>query len=79
MPNYQNKQDEKFSSDELLIGRNPIIEALSSGRSIIKVMVAKGVTTGPAVEIAAKARKAGVPVQEAMLCLVRAGRDIPLI
>ena len=64
MPNYQNKQDEKFSSDELLIGRNPIIEALSSGRSIIKVMVAKGVTTGPAVEIAAKARKAGVPVQE---------------
>ena len=63
MANDRN-QNEKYGSDELLIGRNPINEALSSGRSIIKVMVAKGAASGPAVEIAAKAKRAGIPVQE---------------
>lgn len=58
-----NKQ-KNHDNDELLIGRNPIAEALSSGRPLIKVMVAKGTVTGPAVEIVAKAKKAGVPVQE---------------
>lgn len=53
-----------YADDELLIGRNPIAEALSSGRSIIKIMIAKGTTSGPAVEIIAKAKRAGVPVQE---------------
>lgn len=53
-----------YSEDELLIGRNPISEALSSGRPIIKIMIAKGAASGPAVEISAKARKAGIPVQE---------------
>ena len=53
-----------YQNDELLIGRNPINEALASGRSVIKVMIAKGSTSGAAVEIAAKAKKAGVPVQE---------------
>ena len=59
-----NENNEKYRSDELLIGRNPINEALASGRPIIKVIVAKGGLSGPAVEIAAKAKKAGVPVQE---------------
>ncbi len=63
MADYPKRNDEK-NADELLIGRNPITEALSSGRPIIKIMVAKGQTTGPAVEISAKARKAGIPVQE---------------
>ena len=63
MTNEHNKS-EAPRSDELLIGRNPILEALSSGRPIIKVMIAKGQTSGSAVEIAAKARAAGVPVQE---------------
>ena len=58
------KKQEKYQNDELLIGRNPIAEALASGRSVIKIMIAKGTTSGPAVEIAAKAKKAGVPVQE---------------
>ena len=53
-----------YSNDELLIGRNPVAEALGAGRSIIKIMIAKGSTTGAAVEIAAKAKKAGIPVQE---------------
>lgn len=58
------KKQEKYQNDELLIGRNPIAEALASGRSVIKIMIAKGTATGPAVEIAAKAKKAGIPVQE---------------
>ena len=64
MANNNPKNDEKYASDELLIGRNPIAEALSVGRPIIKIMVAKGQPTGPAVEIAAKAKKAGIPVQQ---------------
>lgn len=59
-----NRQQEKYRNDELLIGRNPVAEALSSGRSVIKVLIAKGNTGGAAVEITAKAKKAGVPVQE---------------
>ena len=58
------KKQEKYQNDELLIGRNPIAEALASGRSVIKIMIAKGTASGPAVEIAAKAKKAGIPVQE---------------
>lgn len=57
-------RNEKYRDDELLIGRNPIAEALASGRSIIKIMIAKGTVSGSAVEIAAKAAKAGIPVQE---------------
>ncbi len=60
----KDKNQKPYADDELLIGRNPIAEALASGRSIIKIMIAKGAVSGPAVEIAAKARKAGVPVQE---------------
>ena len=63
MTNETNR-NESYGGDELLIGRNPINEALASGRPIIKVMIAKGQTTGTAVEIAAKAKKAGIPVQE---------------
>ena len=58
------KKHENPHGDELRIGRNPINEALTGGRPIIKIMVAKSQTSGPAVEIAAKAKKAGVPVQE---------------
>ena len=57
-------QQQPYTDDELLIGRNPVSEALASGRPIIKVMIARGQPSGPAVEIAAKAKKAGVPVQE---------------
>lgn len=60
----ENNKKNRYTDDELLIGRNPVAEALSSGRPLIKVMIAKGGVTGSAVEIAAKAKKAGVPVQE---------------
>lgn len=59
-----NEKQQPYQNDELLIGRNPVAEALAAGRSIIKVMIARGNTSGAAVEITAKAKKAGVPVQE---------------
>ena len=46
-----NEKNQPYQNDELLIGRNPVAEALSAGRSIIKVMVAKGNPSGAAVEI----------------------------
>ncbi len=63
MTENQKKKNESRTCDELLIGRNPILEALSGNRPMIKIMVAKGQTGAP-VEIIAKAKKAGIPVQE---------------
>lgn len=49
--------------DNLLVGRNPIREALKAGRSIEKMLVAQGELSGSARELVAKAREAGVVVQ----------------
>ncbi len=49
--------------DNILTGRNPIREALKSGRDIEKLMVAKGDLSGTAREIVAMAHEAHVPVQ----------------
>ena len=55
---------EEDMSENLLSGRNPIREALKSGRDIEKLLVAKGELSGSAKEIVAMAREARVPVQE---------------
>lgn len=47
-----------------LVGRNPIIEALRSGRPLTKIMIAKGVEPGFAATVKSLAREAGVPVVE---------------
>jgi len=49
--------------DNILTGRNPIREAIKSGRDIEKLMVAKGDLSGTAREIVAMAHEAHVPVQ----------------
>lgn len=49
--------------ENLLSGRNPIREALKSGRDIEKLLVAKGELSGSAKEIVSIAREAGIPVQ----------------
>ncbi|MGI6205118.1 MAG: 23S rRNA (guanosine(2251)-2'-O)-methyltransferase RlmB [Anaerovoracaceae bacterium] len=48
--------------ENLLIGRNPVIEALKNGRGIDKIMIARG-AEGSAVKIAAMASDAGIQVQ----------------
>jgi len=54
---------EEEKMENILTGRNPIREALKSGRDIEKLMVAKGDLSGTAREIVAMAHEAHVPVQ----------------
>ncbi len=44
-------------------GRNPVMEALKSGREIDRIVVAKGTRGGSLIKILAKARDKGIPVQ----------------
>ena len=55
-------QEEEMSN--LLVGRNPIREALKAGRDMEKLLVAKGELIGSAREIVAMAREQKVIVQE---------------
>ena len=50
-------------AENILAGRNPIREAINAGRPIERLLVARGLT-GSAVEIIARARQAGIVVQE---------------
>ncbi len=54
---------EAAEMDNLLVGRNPIREALKAGRPIEKMLVAQGELSGSARELVAKAREAGIVVQ----------------
>ena len=51
-------------SEEFVAGRNSVAEALRSGRSINKILVAKGDRQGSIREIIGKARDQGIVVQE---------------
>jgi len=51
-------------NENLLSGRNPIREALKSGRDIEKLMVARGELSGSAREIVQMAKERRIPVQE---------------
>lgn len=53
-----------MANEEILVGRNSVMEALKSGRSINKLWIAKGDRQGSLKEIAALAKKAGIIVQE---------------
>ena len=50
--------------ENLLVGRNPIREALRSGRDMEKLLVARGELSGSAREIVQMARERRVPVKE---------------
>ena len=56
--------EETVPAENLLCGRNPIREALKSGRDIEKLLVARGELSGSAREIVAIAHEQRVPVQE---------------
>ena len=55
---------EEAMESNLLVGRNPIREALRAGRDLEKLLVARGELIGSAREIVAMARDAKVVVQE---------------
>ena len=56
--------DEEPMESNLLVGRNPIREALKAGRDIEKLLVARGELIGSAREIVGMARDAKIVVQE---------------
>ena len=56
-------KDESYG-DGVIAGRNPVAEALRSGRAVDCVYVAKGPAAGPLSAILAKAKKLGVPIKE---------------
>ena len=56
--------EEEPMESNLLVGRNPIREALRAGRDIEKLLVARGELIGSAREIVAMAREAKIIVQE---------------
>lgn len=49
---------------DVIAGRNPVSEAIRSGRPIDKIMVARGEKSGAVVGILAKAREKKIPVKE---------------
>lgn len=49
---------------DVIAGRNPVSEALRSGRPVDKILVARGERTGAVVGILAKARAKEIPVKE---------------
>ncbi|KYZ77901.1 RNA methyltransferase [Anaerosporomusa subterranea] len=51
-------------TEEFIAGRNSILEALQSGRSINRVFVAKGERQGSVIQIVALAKEKGLVVQE---------------
>ena len=51
--------------NDKIIGRNPVQEAIKSGREIDKIMVKKGEIKGSLIPIIKKARDMGIPVIEA--------------
>lgn len=51
--------------EDKIIGRNPVAEAIKSGREIDKIIVKKGEIEGSLVPIIKKAKQAGIPVTEA--------------
>lgn len=49
---------------DLLAGRNSVLEALKSGRTINKIMIAKGSKEGSTIDILKLARERGIPFSE---------------
>lgn len=50
--------------DDIIAGRNPVTEALASGRPIDSILCAKNNKSGSIVAILSKAKKKGIPIKE---------------
>ena len=61
----QNKENNFEIKNDIIEGRNAVIEALRVGRSIDKIFIAKGETDKTLGHIASKAREAGIVVVDA--------------
>ena len=64
--NNQNRTD-RFSSEEfgaVVVGRNPVMELLKSGREIEKLYVQRGEREGSITKIFAEARKRSIVISD---------------
>lgn len=50
--------------EDKIMGRNPVLEAIRSGRSIDKILIKKGKYEGSIVPIIKKAKEVGIVLQE---------------
>ncbi|BEP30146.1 23S rRNA (guanosine(2251)-2'-O)-methyltransferase RlmB [Helicovermis profundi] len=57
----EKNEEEKF--EDIIEGRNPVIEALKSGREINKILISKGHVEGSAKKIISMAKDKGIVVQ----------------
>lgn len=57
-------EEKKPEHSNIIAGRNPVTEALKSGRAIESILVAKGERSGSIVAIIAKAKKNNIPIKE---------------
>ena len=60
-----NKEKEDSQNENVLLGRNPILEALKAGRGFEKILVAKGSKEGSILKIIALAKEKKIPVVDA--------------
>ena len=60
----QNKQNLDNQRNDIIAGRNPVMEAIRCGRSIESILVAKGERSGSVVAIIAKAKQKNIPVKD---------------
>lgn len=58
------EKETREKKDDIIAGRNPVAEALSSNRPIESIMVAKGKSTGSVVALLSKAKKKGITIKE---------------
>ena len=56
-------REENIRNDNLIIGRNPVMELLKSGREIENIMVAKGEREGSVSKILAVCKERGIVVK----------------
>lgn len=63
-PQLDNVREEAIEDTTKLEGRNPVIEALKSGRTVEKLLVAKGSQEGSIRQIMSMAREKGIVISE---------------
>lgn len=57
-------EENKKQKNDVIIGRNPVSEAIRSSRTIDRILVASGSRSGAVVGILAKAKKKNIPIKE---------------
>ncbi|MGI6492739.1 MAG: 23S rRNA (guanosine(2251)-2'-O)-methyltransferase RlmB [Pelotomaculum sp.] len=55
---------ERLPLDDIIAGRNPVLEALRAQRPINKIMIAEGALSGPLLQIYGAAKEKNIPVQK---------------